>query len=314
MRIVSLLPSVTEIICALGKQNKLVGRSHECNFPEAVQSLPTCTRPKFQADGNSYEIDQRIKALLQEGLSIYHVDEARLKDLDPDVIITQDHCEVCAASLDEVKQAVIDQLDTDVEIISVSPTDLYSVIGSIRTIAEAINASGQAETLTQEMKSSMQKIQTTASQSHRAEVLALEWLKPLMTAGNWIPELIQLAGGLPLGAQAGRHSPQIEWNEVRKMDPPVITITPCGYSIEQTLNELSLLTERRGWKQLQAVKNKQVFVMDGDHFFNRPGPRLVDSTQILAEILHPTHFQREKSHPGWINVYKHQFQKTLNQL
>ncbi|TYP94049.1 iron complex transport system substrate-binding protein [Fodinibius salinus] len=311
MRIVSLLPSTTEIISALGKQNQLVGRSHECDFPNGISSLPACTESKFNADGNSYEIDQRIKALLQEGLSIYRVDENQLADLDPDIIVTQDHCEVCAASVDDVKQAVRNRLGKEVKIISVSPTNLFEVVDSIRTIADAIGARKEAEKLTAQMKSELKGIQEAVTNFYHPEVLALEWMDPLMAAGNWIPELIQLAGGYPVGAQSGQHSPSLGWQKVQKMDPPIITITPCGYSIEQTLSEISILTGRKGWDQLSAVKNKQVFVMDGNHFFNRPGPRLVDSTQILAEILHPAKFRNGNNHSGWINLYKHQFQQDI---
>lgn len=312
MRIVSLLPSTTEIISALGKQQQLVGRSHECDFPDGVSSLPACTEPKFNPDGNSYKIDQRVKALLQEGLSIYRVDEKQLADLDPDIIVTQDHCEVCAASVDDVKQAARNHLGKEVEIISVSPTNLSEVVGSVRTIADAIGASKEAGKLTAQMKSELKNIQGAVTDFYHPEVLALEWMDPLMSAGNWIPELIQLAGGYPVGAEAGQHSPSLKWQKVRQMDPPIITITPCGYSIEQTLSEISILTNREGWNQLSAVKNKQVFVMDGDHYFNRPGPRLVDSTKILAEILHPAKFRNDNSHSGWINLYKHQFQQNIS--
>lgn len=312
MRIISLLPSTTEIISALGKQQQLVGRSHECDFPNGISALPACTEPKFNADGNSYEIDQRVKALLQEGLSVYRVDEQQLANLNPDIIVTQDHCEVCATSVDDVKQAVHDRLGEEVTVISVSPTDLSSVVDSIRTIANAIDASKEAEKLTVQMKSELKSIQDAVANFYHPEVLALEWMDPLMSAGNWIPELIQLAGGYPVGAQAGQHSPALQWQKVQEIDPPIITITPCGYSIEQTLSEISMLTNREGWDQLSAAENKQVFVMDGDHYFNRPGPRLVDSTKILAEILHPAKFRDADSHRGWINLYKHQFQQNIS--
>lgn len=311
MRIVSLLPSTTEIVAALGKQNELVGRSHECDFPVEITRLLACTEPKFNPDGSSYDIDQRVKALLQEGLSIYRVDEEKLASLDPDLIITQDHCEACAASLEEVKAAVRSRLDENVKVISVSPTDLSSVVDSIRTIAKAIGAEGAAQTLTQQMKKKLQAIQQQTAPLRRPSVLAIEWMDPMMSAGNWLPELIQLAGGSPLGAQAGEHSPWMQWDQVQKHDPDLLILMPCGFTIDQTLSEISQLTSHEGWDRLRAVKNKQVFVADGHQYFNRPGPRLVESTQILAEIIHPSVFRGGKQHPGWINLAAHQFHQHI---
>ncbi len=313
MRIVSLLPSTTEIVAALGKKDELVGRSHECNYPKEIEKLPSCTEPKFNPDGDSYEIDQRVKALLQEGLSVYRVDEEKLKSLEPDVILTQDHCEVCAASFNEVEEAVQSTLGGDVEVISVSPTDLSNWVQSIRTIAEAIDAEEAAEELTDQMKSKMQAIQQQTIELTPPKVLSIEWMDPLMTAGNWIPELVQVAGGIPVGAEAGAHSPEISWQKVQQLNPDIITVIPCGYSIEKTLSEISTLTSLEGWYELRAVKNKQVYIADGDHYFNRPGPRLVDSARILAEIIHPSLF-RTGDHPQWTNLATHQFHQTINSL
>jgi len=311
MRIVSLLPSTTEIVAALGMQSHLVGRSHECDYPEGITSLPACTEPKFQPDGTSYDIDQRVKALLQEGLSVYRVDEEQLAALNPDLIITQDHCEVCAASVDEVKKAVHSQLGGHVEVLSVSPTDLSSVVSSIRTIASAMGAEAEAEELTAQMKSELQQIQDNVSELNWPSVLAIEWMEPLMSAGNWVPQLIQLAGGQPLASEAGEHSPWLEWKQVQQLNPQIITVMPCGYTLEQTLSEISVLTNRPGWSELRAVQNKQVYLLDGHHYFNRPGPRLVDSTHILAEILHPSIFRKGNTSSGWINLWKFQFQQDI---
>ncbi|WP_445664469.1 cobalamin-binding protein [Fodinibius sp. AD559] len=310
MRIVSLLPSTTEIVTALGKKDELVGRSHECNYPEGITDLPYCTEPKFNPDGNSYEIDQRVKALLQEGLSVYRVDQQKLTELEPDIILTQDHCEVCAASFNEVKEAVHSSLSDHVKVVSVSPTDLSSWVQSIRTIADAIDASEAAEELTQRMKSELQYIQQKTSELTLPKVLSIEWMDPLMTAGNWIPELVQIAGGIPVGSKSGKHSPQISWKKIQQLNPDIITIIPCGYSVHQTLSEISTLTSRNNWNQLRAVQNKQIYIADGDHYFNRPGPRLVDSTRILAEIIHPALFRKEE-HPEWINFATHQFQQKI---
>jgi iron complex transport system substrate-binding protein len=313
MRIVSLLPSTTEIVAALGKKDELVGRSHECDYPKGIEKLPTCTEPKFNPDGDSYELDQRVKALLQEGLSVYRVNEEKLKSLEPDTILTQDHCEVCAASFNEVEKAVQSTLGDDVKVVSVSPTDLSSWVQSIRTIAEAINAEEAAAELTARMKTEMQAIQQQTIELTPPKVLSIEWMDPLMTAGNWIPELVQIAGGIPVGAEAGAHSPEISWQKVQQINPDIVTVIPCGYAIEQTLSEISTLTSLEGWDELRAVKNKQVYIADGDHYFNRPGPRLVDSARILAEIIHPALFRKEE-HPAWINLATYQFRQTVNSL
>lgn len=312
MRIVSLLPSTTEIIAALGKTDQLVGRSHECDYPEQVQQLPSCTTPKFEPDGTSYEIDQRVKALLQEGLSVYRVNQEQLAELEPDLIITQDHCEVCAASVDEVTEAVHSQLGDHVQVLSVSPTDLSGVVSSIRTIATAIGAEEEAERLTAQMKSQLQHIQDQISELRWPNVLPIEWMDPLMSAGNWVPQLIQLAGGQPLAAETGEHSPQINWADIRRHNPDIITIMPCGYTLDQTLAEVETLTDRPDWQELRAVQNKQVYLLDGHHYFNRPGPRLVDSTRILAEVLHPSIFRDNGKSEGWINLWRHQFEQQIS--
>lgn len=307
MRIVSLLPSTTEIICALGMDNALVGRSHECDFPPSVKELPACTEAKFNPDGTSYELDQRVKALLQEGLSVYRVDADRLAELKPDVIVTQDHCEVCAVSEEEVKAAVHEKLGKSVKVLSVSPTDIHGVLNSIELIGQFIGAVNKAGELSHSMKEQLKNREEKTRSLRMPEVLCLEWLDPLMSAGNWMPELVQIAGGYPLGGRAGEHSPMIEWQEVQKMDPQILIIIPCGYSIDQTMKEISDLTSRIGWKEFQAVQNKQVFIADGNHYFNRPGPRLFDSTSILGEIIHPSMFRTPGNrHPGWINLFAQQ--------
>lgn len=287
-RIVSLLPGTTEIVAALGAGAQLVGRSHECDTPCAVQELPVCTRPKFDTEGRSYRIGQRIKALLQEGLSVYRVEAERLAELKPDLIITQDHCEACAVSTDEVKRAVAEYLDAEVEILSLSPTDLDEVYDSIRHIAGALHRQERGRALIRSMKQSFAAVADCCASRQRNKLLCLEWLDPLMTAGNWVPELADMAGANMVGAQAGTHSPWIEWEQLKTIDPGIIAIMPCGYTIPDTLEEMERLTARSGWAELSAVRNNRVYIADGHHYFNRPGPRLTDSARILAEITHPS--------------------------
>ncbi len=211
-----------------------------------------------------------------------------------------------------MQEAVQSSLAKEVDIISVSPTDLSSAVDAVRTVAGAIEAEREAEELTEQMKEDLQDIQQQTRPLRRPGVLCLEWLEPLMAAGNWVPELVQLAGGTPLAATAGAYSPKLEWEKVRGLNPDIIVVAPCGYSISQTLADLDTITNRPGWMDLKAVQNHQVFIMDGDHYVNRPGPRLVDSTRILAEIIHPSRFRTASGrYPDWINLYNYQFQQNI---
>lgn len=310
--VVSLLPSTTEIVCSLGFKSALVGRSHECDYPKSVNKLPSCTEPKFDPDGTSYQIDQRIKALLQEGLSVYRVDAQKLANLRPDVILTQDHCEVCAAPLSEVEQAVQQYLDYDVTIISVSPTDLSGVLDSIQTIADALEVPEKGKQVVQSMREDFKAIRLKSRLRSPRKLLCLEWLDPLMTAGNWVPELVEIAGGMALGAQIGQHSPFIDWEKIRELEPDVITVMPCGYDIKQTMQEMGQLTSHPAWSMLPAVQKGEVYILEGNQYFNRPGPRLVDSVQILFEILHPDEADKQFLNTGWIPL-EHAPEELLTQ-
>ncbi|MDR8393049.1 cobalamin-binding protein [Aliifodinibius sp. S!AR15-10] len=301
MRIVSLLPSITEIICALEMESHLVGRSHECDFPSSVQELPACTAPKYKGDGTSYEIDQQVKSLVQEGLSVYRVDAELLVSLEPDLILTQDHCEVCAASYTDVKRAVQETLDQDIDILSVSPSNLDEVLLSIQKIAEAVDREEEGTQLIKGMIMKWNNIQGKAANLPSPEVACIEWIDPLMSAGNWFPELVNIAGGNFKLGTPGDPSPWIGWEQVLAEDPDILLVSPCGYSISQTENEMQELTSKDEWNELQAVKNGRVFLMEGHHYFHRPGPRLVESAEILAEIFHPGIFEPKHRNTGWVN-------------
>lgn len=299
MRIVSLLPSITEIVCELGMESHLVGRSHECDFPGSVQSLPACTAPKYQADGTNYQINQQVKALVQEGLSVYRVDADLLASLQPDLILTQDHCEVCAASYPEVQKAVQQQLGDDVAIRSVSPETLDEVFLSIQQVAEALDVEQKGEQLISRMINDFNEIQSRTSQLPSPDVVGIEWIDPLMSAGNWFPDLVNLVGGESLLGTAGEPSPWIDWEQVVAGDPDILLVSPCGYGLEKTGTEMKTLAAKSGWNELRAVQGKRVYLMEGHHYFHRPGPRLVDSTRILAEIFHPGIFKPNHRSTGW---------------
>jgi len=296
-RIVSLLPSCTEIVCELGLSAQLVGRSHECDFPPAVRRLPVCTQPKLNVQSSSLQIDREVKALRQDALSIYQIDTGKLKELSPDFILTQSQCEVCAVSLSEVEQAVSGWGGFQPRVLSLAPSALADVWNDILKVAGALGVAERGEQVVARLKDRVESIAArTRHLPQRPSVACIEWLDPLMAAGNWVPELVELAGGLNLFGEGGKHSPWLNWESVRERDPEIMVILPCGFDIERTRREMSSLTDRPGWKNLRAVKNSGVYLADGNRFFNRPGPRLVESLEILAAIIHPDIFT--SSHEG----------------
>jgi iron complex transport system substrate-binding protein len=301
LKIVSLIASATEIVCALGFEDRLVGRSHECDYPPSVKSLPQLTSPKFKVEGSSLEIDQRVKAILLDALSVYRVDPQMLEDLKPTHIITQSQCEVCAVSLKDVEAAICQLTTSKPVVVSLEPNSLDDVWADILRVGEALGASDRAEQLIDELQSRMDDIvQRTHWLDSNPSVAYVEWIEPLMAGGNWMPELVEKAGGVNLFGEAGKHSPWMTWEELVTADPDIIFVSPCGFDIPRTLEEMNSLSEKPEWKSLKAVGAGRVVVADGNQYFNRPGPRLAESLEILAEIIHPNvfHFGHEGS--GWV--------------
>jgi iron complex transport system substrate-binding protein len=302
-RIVSLIASATEIVCALGFEDQIVGRSHECDYPESVNRLPICTQPKFDPDGTSYEIDQRVKAIVQEGLSVYRVDGEKLRELEPDVIVTQSHCEVCAVSLRDVERAVCAWLRTCPQLVSLAPNALADVWTSIEQVALALKVPERGVEVIRLLQGRMGAIADRARGiSNRPTVACIEWIDPLMAAGNWMPELIEMAGGLNLFGVAGAHSPWMTWPQLCAADPDILLFLPCGFDIARTRRDLPMLMSKPEWPRLRAVRTGRVFVADGNQYFNRPGPRLVESLEILAELQHPEMFALGHEGTGWQRV------------
>jgi len=302
-RIVSLLPSATEIICALGQSELLVGRSHECDFPPEIQGLPACTEPKIDPGAKSVEIDRQVKSLAQDALSIYHIDTAKLRELRPDVIVTQAQCEVCAVSLPEVERAVAGWLSTKPRIISLSPQRLVDVWSDIQSVAEALDVPERGKILLKQLKNRVVDIiEKSVPVKSGPSVACLEWMEPLMAAGNWVPELVELAGGRNLFGVVGEHSPWLKWDALIESDPDVIILMPCGFDLSRIRKELPALTGHPDWTKLRAVRGGQVYLADGNQFFNRPGPRIVESLEILAEIIHPNLFKFGHAGRGWMKM------------
>jgi iron complex transport system substrate-binding protein len=299
-RIVSLIASSTEIVAALGFAGNLVGRSHECDYPPEVTALPVCTAPKFEVEGSSREIDERVKTILEDALSVYRVDAAMLEGLQPDVIITQSQCEVCAVSLKDVEQAVCEWVSSRPQIVSLEPNALADVWTDIRQVAAALNVPEQGEALVARLQQRLAAIAGKARLlPEQPTVACIEWIDPLMAAGNWMPELVEMAGGANLFGLAGKHAPWLTWEALIAADPEVIVLLPCGYDIPKTRAELPALSQKAEWAGLQAVQNRRVFVTDGNQYFNRPGPRLAESLEILAEICHPEIFHFGHEGNGW---------------
>jgi iron complex transport system substrate-binding protein len=299
-RIVSLLPSTTEIACALGFRDALVGRSHECDHPAGVESLPALTEPKLDPSAPSREIDDRVKALVSEGLSVYRVDADRLRELAPDVILTQDHCEVCAASLDDVEQALADWTGARPRVLSLEPTTLGDVFASFLRVASELGRPERGVALGADLAGRLSALAERAqARPERPSVACIEWIDPLMAAGNWMPELVTLAGGRPLFGALGEHSPWLDWETLHVADPDVIAVLPCGFDLARTRAEIGPLLAQPGFDTLRAVREERVFLADGHQFFNRPGPRLVESLEILCELLHPEAFEPRWRGEGW---------------
>jgi iron complex transport system substrate-binding protein len=300
-KIISLLPSATEIVCALGLEPQLVGRSHECDYPESVKSLPVCTEANITDGLSSEAIDNKVKELLSNALSLYTVNKEQIKALAPDVVITQDQCEVCAVSLSEVEAALNNYLDKAVQIISLKPNSIDDILADIKKVAKALDAEQAGENLVEELQERIDIIKHKLKFiDTKPTVVCVEWLAPLMTSGNWIPDLVRIAGGTPLLADAGKHSAYVEWDDIRLADPDIIVVMPCGFAIERTMREIGLLLDQPGFNELKAVKNNRFYIADGNHYFNRPGPRIVDSLEIMAEIINPKQFIFGLEGDGWI--------------
>ena len=300
LRIVSLLPSATEIIDCLGLTTALVGRSHECDYPPQVKDLPVCTKASLNSSNQSKKIDRDVQSLLQQALSIYQIEIETLEQLKPTHIVTQDQCDVCAVNFSEVAKAVAQLTQSQPQIISLQPNLLEEVWQDIVRVAQIIGVESQSaiSQLKKRIDNITQKLKRLPKDS-LPTVIAIEWTEPLMTAGNWIPELIEIAGGKPLLSTKGEHSPYISWEKLIAANPDVIIIMPCGFDLERTKQESQVLIKDSRWQSLQAVQNSKVFIVDGNAYFNRPGPRLVDSAEILAEILHPNLFNFGYQENSW---------------
>jgi iron complex transport system substrate-binding protein len=286
MRIVSLLPSATEMICVLGLEDRLVGVTHECDYPPAVLRLPKVTHTLVPKEATSREIDRLVREQVKTTRALYQLNLPLLKDLQPDLIVTQSLCDVCAVAQDDVQAALL-QLPASPRVINLEPQYLSDVFAAMRQIAVAAGVS--AESVIQSLTARVDAVTArSATLTNRPRVALLEWLDPPFSCGHWSPELVRLAGGIEGLGQEGRPSRTLRWDEVLSWQPAVVFVACCGLNVEQTLQDLSLVQAISAWQELSAVRSGRVYVTDGSQYFSRPGPRLIDSLEMLAHVLHPS--------------------------
>lgn len=287
MRLVSLLPSATEIICVLGLESDLVGVTHECDYPPTVARLPKVTHTLIPTDACSGAIDRLVRNRLQDQRALYTLDLAMLESLAPDLIVTQALCDVCAVAESEV-QAAACALPHAPRVINLEPESLDQVFDAIRVVAQATSTERVAEDVIASLVARVEAVKIrSAVITNRPRVALLEWLDPPFSAGHWTPDLVKIAGGVDGFGRAGERSRTLTWDEIASWQPDVVFIACCGFGVERTLQDVDLLATNPIWRDLPAVRTGRVYVTDGSHYFSRPGPRLVDSLEILAHALHP---------------------------
>jgi iron complex transport system substrate-binding protein len=299
-RIVSLLPSATEIVCALGLEGSLVGVTHECDYPPAAVGKPQLTASRISHQTmTSAEVDHAVRSQLDGHGSIYDLDEAQLRALEPDVILTQELCEVCAVSYRAVEQAtrMFSEDNTDVDVVSLEPNTIADILATIRTVGQLTGTDTRAEALVAELATRLDALTLTlADVKRRPRTLVLEWLEPPFAPGHWVPEQIACAGGDHTFGSAGAPSRTTSAEEIRAYAPEVIVLAPCGYYADDTLRELPRARLPQGWRELPAVQEGNVWAVDATSYFSRPGPRVVDGAEILAHIIHPQRFGAPVEH------------------
>ena len=290
-RIASFLPAATEMVYALGLGDCLAGISHECDFPPDAKTRPVIVRPSLALDKMTLrEIDIAVAERIASGQSLYQVDEQRLRELKPDLILTQNLCQVCAPSGNELTVAVR-LLQPPPQIVWMSPHSLEDIFQNIRELGQATGRAREAEAFITERQMRLARVATrTRDCAHRPRVFCMEWADPVYCAGHWVPEMVDLAGGIDGLARKGTDSIRIPWDDVRKYAPEVLVLSPCGFHLEQALKQVSILKALPGWLELPAVRNGRVFCVDANAYFARPGPRVVEGIELLAHILHPDLF------------------------
>lgn len=298
MRIVSLLPSATEIVCELGLGDQLVGVTHECDYPPSVRGLPKVTQTLIPHDASSREIDGLVRERLKSERALYQLDLPTLEELRPDLIVTQALCDVCAVAESEVTAAAC-RLPSQPQVLNLEPACLADVFECLLLVGRAAGVEARALEAVANLRARADRVEQLSRQvAQRPRVVLLEWIDPPFSSGHWSPELVRMAGGVEVVGRAGEASRTTTWDEITRTEPDVMVIACCGFDIERTRHDLPILAGYPGFDQLPCVRTGEVYVVDGNAYFSRPGPRLVDSLEILAHILHPSvHPLPDIAHP-----------------
>ena len=298
MKIVSLIPSATEIIFALELCENLVGISHECDYPKEILKLPKLTTSRIKTEQSSLKIDYDIKKILEKSLSVYEVKSDLLRKLDPDVIITQSQCSVCAVSLKDVEECLGKFINRKPLLIDLKPNTFNEVLKDINRVGVKLNKKLESHILVKKIKNEINKIKAKTSYSSIKNVLCIEWIEPIMTAGNWVPQLVEFAGGKSVLAKSGKNSNFIKPEHINFQEVDIVIFMPCGFDIKRSKEEIP----KANVDFLSNLKDKKKFIVDGNKYFNRPGPDLLESTRILAEIIHPDIFPAKQNIKRWISL------------
>ena len=288
MRICSFVPGATEVVAALGLEKHLVGISHECDYPPSLGQVPVLVRPRVHSDRlSSAQIDAQVGTLLSSGTGLYELDEQQLRAARPDLIIAQDLCDVCAITPSDLNH-LLERLTPSPRLVTLNPRRLEDVVQDIETLGTALERDDAGRQLAGGLRRRLEAVRTQHSSQRRPRVACLEWLSPLYTAGHWVPDMVEAAGGLVVLEAAGSTSRKVDWDRLRQAAPEVIILMPCGFTIERTKAELDTVTEQPQWKALTAVQRGAVFLVDALAYFSRPGPRLIDGVEQLAAIFRAT--------------------------
>jgi len=297
-RIVSFLPSATEMVCALGLGDRLLGVTHECDYPPEIAGKTVVVRNILPIETMSQpEIDSAVTQRLRDGLSLYRVDESLMREIAPDLIVTQDLCQVCAPSGNEMSQ-LLKVLPSQPQILWLTPKSLEQIFDNLRDLGEATDRSQIAESLIAEGRARLEKIEAAARAApSRPRVFCMEWMDPVYCCGHWVPEMVRIAGGIDGLGREGADSVRIQWQDVLQWKPEVLIVMPCGFGLEKAADQARMLASYPGWADLPAVRDGRVYAVDANAYFARPGPRVVEGTELLAHLLHPDLFEW-KGPPG----------------
>lgn len=306
MRIVSLLPSATEIVCELGLGSNLVGISHECDFPSYIAHLARLTTSRVDCQQPSTSVHQSVQELIRNSISIYDLNLELLKSIQPDVVITQDICDVCAVSFDQVERACREHLGAGTKLITLRPQRLGDIWKDVERVADTFGRGASFQVFEKDVRKRVHHIQETIQSAAvpKRKVITIEWIDPVMIGGLWVPEMIDIAGGDYLLAVAGQNAVTVDKDQLRQVEPDVVVIKPCGFKLDQTLRELDILRETIPWESWKLFQTRDVFLVDGNAYFNRPGPRIIDSLELLAYCIHPNLFSEfeEKYSQGFVRI------------